>query len=850
LTAVLEVCSVSKAFPGVQALREVSLDVCAREIHALVGENGAGKSTLVKILSGLYAPDEGEIRLAGRAISHFDPHAAGRLGVAVVHQHIGLFPSLSGLENLFAGDLPTTHGRVDWRRMRAEAQGLLSELGIAPDLSRPVGELSVAERQQIQIARALRRKSIILILDEPTAALGDRESAALFALLQRLRQQGLAIIYISHRLEEVSRLADRITVLRDGEKVGTLEAAEADRARIVAMMVGKKGTPYSFPANAGGEPPPRGEMSMVSPFFPPLLQVRDLSVNGVVKGVSFDLHAGEILGVAGLAGSGKEELVRCLAGMTRARAGRIGAPEVTPQVPSPATARRLGIAYVPGDRHGQAVVTGMNVRENTTLSVLRDLSTLGFPRRSDEEALTERMVADLDVRAASIEQPLATLSGGNQQKVAVGRRLASRPRALVLEEPTQGVDIAARAGLHQIIRNLANEGVGVLLVSSDLPEVLALSDRVAVMREGRIVATFTGEEATPESVMQAAVAKSGTPYSFPAMASRHDRASRQEMSMVSRFFRLPMREAALAAALAVLAVVLAVRDPAFATPQNLLGVLVNSSHLAICAAGMTAVIIAGGIDVSIGAMLATICMLMGMMLQAGVPTPLACLTALLAGLLMGCLNGALVSRLRVPAIVATLGMRSIWRGVAMKLTNGDWITDLPRSFERLGEGGVLGIPYPVLIAAACLAIAALVLGHTRAGRSAYAVGDDRAAARAAGIRPVRTQFTAFAGLGLLVGIAGIVYATTNPPIQPNAAPTLELITITAVMVGGTNVFGGSGSILGTLLGVLVLGVIANGLTLAKVDDFWAQALQGALILAAVMADIVRRRLRRTGGGAS
>jgi ribose/xylose/arabinose/galactoside ABC-type transport system permease subunit len=311
-----------------------------------------------------------------------------------------------------------------------------------------------------------------------------------------------------------------------------------------------------------------------------------------------------------------------------------------------------------------------------------------------------------------------------------------------------------------------------------------------------------------------------------------------------------MREVALAAALAVLAVVLAIRDPDFATPHNLLGVLVNSSHLAICAAGMTAVIIAGGIDVSIGAMLATICMMMGMMLQAGVPTPVACLIALLAGLVMGCLNGVLVSRLRAPAIVATLGMRSVWRGVAMKLTNGNWITDVPRGFERIGEGGVLGIPYPVLIAAACLALAALVLGHTRAGRSAYAVGDDRAAARAAGLRPVQTQFAAFAGLGLLVGIAAIVYAATNPPIQPNAAPTLELVTITAVMVGGTNIFGGSGSILGTLLGVLVLGVVGNGLTLAKVDDFWAQALQGALILAAVMADIVRRRLRRTGGGAS
>jgi ribose transport system permease protein len=311
-----------------------------------------------------------------------------------------------------------------------------------------------------------------------------------------------------------------------------------------------------------------------------------------------------------------------------------------------------------------------------------------------------------------------------------------------------------------------------------------------------------------------------------------------------------MREAILAAVLVLLAVTLAVRDPAFASRSNLVGILLNCSYLAICAAGMTAVIVCGGIDVSVGAMLATVCMLLGMMLQAGVPVPAACLIALLAAAILGSLNGVLSTWLRVPAIVATLGTRSIWRGVAMKLTGGDWITDLPPSFERLGDGTLLGIPNPILIAGACLLVSAVVLGHTRLGRAIYAVGDDRSAARAAGLRPRQTQFAAFAGLGLLVGLASILYAATNPPIQPNAAPTLEMMTITAVMVGGTNILGGSGSILGTLLGVLVLGVIANGLTLAKVDDFWAQALQGALILAAVMADILRRRLRRAKGASA
>ncbi|MGQ9732915.1 MAG: ATP-binding cassette domain-containing protein, partial [Candidatus Zipacnadales bacterium] len=813
---VLDIRRLSKAFPGVKALNEVDLQVHGGEIHALVGENGAGKSTLVKILAGLYRPDAGEIRLLGEPLRHLDPHRAGELGIGVVHQHIGLFLSLTGLENLFAGDLPTTViGRVDWTRMRREATELLAELGVTPDLDRPVGELTVAERQQIQIARALRRKSCLLILDEPTAALGEREVEALFSLLRHLRDQGLAIVYISHRLEEVLAIADRITVLRDGQTVGVADTEDVDRKTIVAMMVGRE-----VAEERRLEPVKGGEV---------LLGVRHLSVDGRLHEVSLEVRAGEVLGVAGLAGSGKEELVRALFGLLPRRSGEIFTPAGPANLAGPATARQLGIAYVPGDRHGQSVLVDMNVRENITLSVLRQLSTLGFPAQRLEANLAERFRTELDVRATSLEQPLATLSGGNQQKVAVARRLAEQPRVLILEEPTQGVDVAARAAIHDIVRNLAAEGVGILLVSSDLPELLSLSHRVAVLREGQIVATFAAEEATPERVMEAALA---------TQATQADR----EVAHPQRRVRLPMREAALAMVLGVLSGVLAVHDPDFAQAHNLLGILINTSHLAICAAGMTAVIIAGGIDVSIGAMLATTCMVMGMLLERTSSTPLACLLSILLGTALGALNGVLATWLGVPAIVATLGTRSIWRGVAMRLNGGNWITHVPPSFERLGDRTLLGIPCPVTVAGICAVVMAVILGHTRPGRSMHAVGDDSAAARAAGIRPLRTQFAAFMTLGFWVGIASIVYATTNPPIQPTAAPTLELVTITAVMVGGTNILGGSGSILGTMLGVLVLGVISNGLTLMKIDDFWAQALQGALILAAVMTDILRRRL--------
>lgn len=492
-TPIIELREISKQFPGVRALDRVSFAVREGEVHALLGENGAGKSTLIKILTGAYQPDSGEILLRGQPIRIPDTRYGLALGIAAIYQELSLYPDLTVAENIFMGHQPGTRWRVDWRRMEEQARAILHELDAGDlDVTQPVRGLSVGNQQRIEIAKALSQNARILIMDEPTAALTKHDVDRLFEIVRRLRERGVAIIYISHRLEEVFLLADRVTVLRDGQVVGeTLDVSKTDQAELIRMMVGRTlDTLYPKEAVQPGDV---------------ALEVRDLCYGRTTRNVSFTLRRGEIVGLAGLVGAGRSELAQVLFGITPAESGEIRIEGRAVRIANPRDAMTLGIAYVPEDRKNQGLLVQMNVRENATLAVLRQLLRRGFIDYDAEARLTQEYVDLLRIRTPSLLQRVGNLSGGNQQKVVVAKWLAAKPRVLILDEPTRGIDVGAKAEIHRLMSALAQQGLAILMISSELPEILGMSDRVLVMRQGEIVAELDRAHATQEAVIAAAM---------------------------------------------------------------------------------------------------------------------------------------------------------------------------------------------------------------------------------------------------------------------------------------------------------------------------------------------------------
>jgi len=481
---------ITKRFGATQALDGVSLDLLPAEAHALVGENGAGKSTLVKILAGVHQPDAGRIELDGAPVQIRGPAHARELGIAVIHQEPSLFPDLSVAENVFLGHQPTTHlGSIDWARMRRDAARLFDELDvwIAPDS--PVRGLSMADQQLVEIAKALSLDARVLIMDEPTASLSLHEVERLFAIVRPLRDRGLAVLFVSHRLEEVFDLCERATVLRDGKHVVTAPISQLTTADLIRHMVGRDVSLFPQAATAPGGV---------------LLEARGLTRGETFQDISFSVRAGEIVGFAGLIGAGRTEVARVLFGIDRADSGEVllqGRPAV---FDSPAAALRAGVAYVPEDRHQQGLVLDFPITANVSLPILSRLFPRFFIDRPAERTLAERYAAQFRVRMTNVDQLVSALSGGNQQKVVIAKWLATQPRVLILDEPTRGIDIGAKVEVHRIISELAGGGLGIILISSDLPEVLAMSDRVLVMHEGRLTAELSRAEATEERVMFAA----------------------------------------------------------------------------------------------------------------------------------------------------------------------------------------------------------------------------------------------------------------------------------------------------------------------------------------------------------
>jgi rhamnose transport system ATP-binding protein len=493
VSSLLRLSGVSKSFGAVRALRDVSFELLAGEVHALVGENGAGKSTLIRIVTGAHRADAGLVEVSGQALDRADPLRARALGITPIYQQPALFPDLSVTENLALGlEPPEAWRRIDWRARRRRAEELLARVGARIDPDAPAGALRMAEQQLVEIARALGASARVLLMDEPTAALAETEAERLFQLVRELRDQGVGIVYISHRLGEVSRIADRVTVLRDGAVVATRRCDEVSTAELIRLMVGRELTAV-FPKR----PVPAGAV---------VLEARDLGCSAAsVRGVSFALREGEILGLAGLVGSGRTELARVLFGLHPADHGEVLLRGRAVRVESPAHAVALGLAYVPEDRRRHGVIPEMSVSANATLAVLGQIRSGPFLDAGRERALAAGFVERFAIKTPSLATPVGSLSGGNQQKVALARWLATRPAVLILDEPTQGVDIGAKAEIHRLMVELAERGLAILMISSEMPEVLGMADRIAVMRAGTIAGTMSREAATQENLLALAL---------------------------------------------------------------------------------------------------------------------------------------------------------------------------------------------------------------------------------------------------------------------------------------------------------------------------------------------------------
>ncbi len=488
MSVLLKATGITKQFPGTLALDNVHLELRQGEIHAILGENGAGKSTLMKILSGVYTADAGEITYEGRPIAPDNPHEALKLGIAIVHQELSLVPALTVGENIFPGRLPTNRlGMVRYGELFRRSREALAKMEVAVDPRTLVSTLSVASQQLIEITKALSSDCKVLILDEPTSALTEHEAETLFTLLRRLASEGVGILYISHKLSEIFALADRVTVLRDGKYIGTETIQDITPDVVIRMMVGRElGDMYPEKLQERGAP---------------ILEVRNLTLPGQKSGCSFNLYRGEILGFAGLIGSGRTELARAIFGADPKLSGEILLDGQPVTIDSPSQAIRQRVGYLPEDRKAAGLFLSMAIKNNLEASILREVAANGFIVPAKERSLAQEYVQRLNISTPSVEQEIRRLSGGNQQKALVAKWLAIKPRLLIVDEPTRGIDVGAKREIHYLLRQLASEGVGVIMISSELPEILGMSDRVMVMHEGQIMAELDAANATEERIM-------------------------------------------------------------------------------------------------------------------------------------------------------------------------------------------------------------------------------------------------------------------------------------------------------------------------------------------------------------
>jgi len=820
----LRLTEVRKAFGAVHALKGVSLEVNAGEVHALLGENGAGKSTLMAVAAGSLQPDDGVVEIGGERLDAASPSAAQALGLGVVYQHPALAEDLTVVENM-ALAVPRSM-RPSIGRANAWARERLETIGAKIEPTSRVSELSAAEGQLVEIAKALALEPKVLILDEPTAALDAEEVRHLFDQVRAIRARGTAIVYISHRIPEVREIADRLTVLRDGEARGTFGVDEVDEPTILKLIAGRALAAVFPDKLASGS-----EGATV-------LEVAELSGEGF-DDVSMRVREGEILGVAGVAGNGQRELVRALAGLGTSH-GTVTVNGRQVSLANPRRAQRDGIFFVSADRQREGLFPALSVRENAVASSLQQFTSFGFVGGGREDAAVAEQERELAIKAASPEADIGSLSGGNQQKVVFARAMLGRPKVLVCDEPTQGVDVGARVEIYRLLRELAADGCAIVVCSSDALELEGLCDRVMIMSRGQVVGALEANDVSEETI-------TGTAITSTQARKERAREERRSLGFFGRFLRGDgVATPVLAAVIVVLAIITAGQNGDFLTSFNIENLLLLSTALILVGLGQLIVLVTAGVDLSVGPMMG-----LGLVILTGFATDsggtggflLGLGLALAAGAGIGLINGGLVQFAKINAVIATLATFIGVQGIALLINPVPSGLFSGKATETLMQT-VGGIPIVFIVVVLIGLGAEFVLRRTRFGVGLRAVGSDEAAAHRMGLNVGLTKILAYLLCALFATLASVMLAVQIGTGDATAGQSYTLQSIAAVVLGGASIYGGRGSFAGTVLGALLLTEMINAITFLELSDAWQYFFPGAIILvaAAIYARVSRIRL--------
>ncbi len=816
---VLEFKNIAKSFGAVKALHDVSFEVREGEILGLLGANGAGKSTLLKIVGGIQSADSGEMLLDGERYAPKDAFAAKSAKVISVYQELNMFCNMTVAENLFLGNEKRSRGGlVDWKTTFAEADRLLESMGLDGINGKDLVEtLSVANRQIVEIARAISEKPRILLLDEPTASLSEDQIRWLFAKVRELAAAGTTVIYVSHRLDEVIELCGRCVILRDGALVQELEGEEITRNNIVCAMVGRE----ISAARAVGE----------REIGDTVFECSELTLEPSFRDVSFSVAAGEILGIAGLVGSGRSELLNSIYGVTPPESGTLSINGKSVKLRHPEDAIKRGIALVSEDRKKEGLFLPETTRMNLSANTLRARAAAGFINFKKERQTTDAVADNVCLDKARMGDAVGKLSGGNQQKVFIGKNLLTDADVLLLDEPTRGVDVGARNEIYSVIKQSAESGKAVVLVSSDWEELTMFADRVVVMSEGRLVGELKGADITQEKMLHLCTEFRTKAAEAPKLTFR-DKLRKTVAKDRNSFV--------LAAMLLLLMVAGPIITEFFYVPANLQNIVWQTFVFILLTIGQLIVVIAGGIDLSISATMTVSCVI-GIKLMILFPDQqwLGMLAMLAVGLLIGLFNGLIVVYGRIDAFVATLAVQMMLQGVALIITPKP-LSPAPDILKFIANKTFLKLPIILYIGVAIFIIFTIIFKRSRVGRHMYAVGENAEGASWLGLQVRRVKMLAFVGASVMSVMAGYYMLGRSGAAEPSVDTNLSLNSIAYALIGGATLAGGKGSLTGSVLAAFVITVLLNIANHAGVNNYWQQIIRGTVIMV-ILVVYERRR---------